>query len=71
MQITPVAASLGVGFDLYVVKWLAFSFEAEGLIAGQRRSANIFNPAPAPIIRVGDTGPILSVPITCGLKFKI
>jgi hypothetical protein len=66
-----IAGSAGIGFDLYFTKWLAFSFETECLVSGQRRSATILNPSPEPILRVGDTGAMVSVPISVALKFKI
>lgn len=65
-----IAGSAGIGFDIYFNRWVAFSFETECLIAGQRRSATIFTPTPGPVVRVGDTGPMISVPISFALKFK-
>ena len=65
-----IAGSAGIGFDIYFNRWVAFSFETEALISGQRRSATVFSPTPGPIVRIGDTGPMVSVPISFALKFK-
>ena len=66
-----IAGSAGIGFDAYFTHWMGFSFETECLISGQRRSATLFSPSPAPIIRVGDTGPMIAVPFSFALEFKI
>lgn len=64
-----VAASLQGGFDLVTCRYFAFTLQAELLFSGPMKSNTVITVPPQPIVAVGNTGTIISIPISLGFKF--
>lgn len=66
-----VSASVQAGFDMMFCRFFALTFQAELLFSAPMKSNSVITVPPNPIVVVGNTGTIVAIPVSIGLKIII
>ena len=67
---TTIAGGFHVGVNWDISSCLALTLKAEAIFSGDLEGGRLDNVSPFPVVVVGNTGPLLHVPVTLGVRYS-